>query len=281
MTINFDNKTTMLAVRITVPEGARRNLMKVKIPVHEGYKIVRMLDEAFVEQNHKWKNDGEYFTLDAKELPQSEHFFVEMQGNIDESALDNLVFIKPAVNRDDGVETDKYWLESSLKNIRMFDDIYSEMAIDRVNIGVDIDIQKMFRLAIPPEITERAISINKLLESASSGFDRNQLFRNAYNYRYQHRVYPEYDPTNFMRLIRRLTSRETVKEYIQIDNPYELGDVVQPDKYVDLVPQSITIRAITRLTLKNPTASGYLIFKKKRYTEKLKTEFQNKGSVPD
>lgn len=277
MTINFDNKTTILGVRITVPEGTRRNLMKVKIPVHEGYRIVRMLDEAFIEQNHKWKNDGKYFILDGKELSPSERFFIEMQGNIDEAALDNLVFIKPAVNRDVGAETDKYWLESSLKNIRMFDDIYSEMAIDKVNIGVDIDIQKIFRLAIPPEIAERAISIKELLKSASSDFDRNKLFRSAYNYKYHHRVYPEYDPTNFMRLIRHLTSKETVREYIQIDNPYELGDVVQPDKYVDLIPQSITIRAITRLTLKNPTASGHLIFKKKAYAEKLKTEFQDKG----
>ena len=140
MTINFSQGVSQIGFQITVPEGWRKSRRKVKIPAIPGYKILRMVDEGFQERKQLWKVSGEYFVLDANVLPASERYLIEMEGTVDENILKNFVYIKPAANRDNDDENDKYWLESSIRQPNALERIYDDLEIDDVNFGVVVDI---------------------------------------------------------------------------------------------------------------------------------------------
>jgi len=274
MSINFSRKSSQMGFQITVPEGWRKSHKKIKIPAMAGYKVLRMTDEGFCEHRHLWKFDGENFVLNANELPASEKYLVEIDGTVDESILKDLVYIKPAANRDNDDENDKYWLDSSIKWPRALEKIYDDLEIDEVNFGVMIDIDKMFGLTIPPEVKNKASSIQRLLKVSSTNFDRNQLIHAALDYRKQEKIAPLFDPGNFFRIVQRLTAKDTIRQHISIDQPYDVGNINQPEKYVGIVPQNVEVQAITRLTLRTPTANGYLMFKREKYMDKLRSEFK-------
>ena len=274
MTINFSQGVSQIGFQITVPDGWRKSRRKVKIPAIPGYKILRMVDEGFQERKQLWNVSGEYFVLDANVLPASERYLVEMEGTVDENILKNFVYIKPAANRDNDDENDKYWLESSIRQPNALERIYDDLEIDDVNFGVVVDIDKMFGLTIPEEVKEKAAAAQKLLRVSSSNFDRNSLLRAAVAYKRQERISPSLDPSNFFRIIQRVTAKDLIRQHIGIDRPYDIGNIEQPEKYVDIIPQSINVQAVTRLTLRTPIASGYLVFKREKYMEKLRTEFK-------
>ena len=69
-------------------------------------------------------------------------------------------------------------------------------------------------------------------------------------------------------LISNLTTRETLLNYLTIENNYRIGDLKQPN-YRGWVPQNIHVEAVTKLTLKNYQSIGYLTLKKKQYLEKI------------
>ena len=274
MTINFSRGVSQIGFRITVPEGIRKNHRQVKIPALEGYKVLRMIDEGFREQRQLWAPSGQYLVLDAKKLPASESYMIVMEGSIDEKVLKDFVYIKPAANRDNDDENDRYWLESSIRKPTVLEKIYADLEIDDVNVGVVVNIDKMFGLTIPKEVQEKAIATTELLQASSSKFDRNRLFRAAVEYRKQERISPTFDPVTFFKTIQRLTAREVIRQHINIEQPYDIGNIDQPSKYQNIIPQSINVQTVTRLTLRTPIANGYLTFNREKYMDKLRTEFK-------
>lgn len=274
ITINFSRQTSQIGFQIVVPEGWRKNQRKIKIPILPGYHIMRMIDEGFCEQKHVWKTHDGNFILNANELPSSERYFIEMEGHVDKSILERFVYIKPAANRDNDDKNDKYWLESSIKQPDALETVYRDLEIEEVNFGVMIDIDKMFGLTIPNEVKEKTEAVQKLLSTSSTNFDRNQLIKAALEYKRQERVSPSFDPGNFFRLIQRVTAQDLIRQHISIDRPYDVGNIDQPKKYVGIVPQNIKVQAVTRLTLRDPIASGYLVFKREEYMNKLRSEFK-------
>jgi len=61
---------------------------------------------------------------------------------------------------------------------------------------------------------------------------------------------------------------------MRVEKPYDVGNITQPVKYTGIVPQNIEIQAVTRLTLKEPIARGYLIFEREKYLKRLRSEFE-------
>lgn len=273
LAIDFTNKTSTIGFRITVPDGHRKNFGKIKIPARDGYKIVRMIDEAFEEQKQSWQTIDNHFVLNTKQLPLGGNFLIEMQKTIDREFLNRLVFVKPTNLNDSDTHVDKYWLESSIKSVDMIKEIYSLLEIEKVDFAIDVDLHKMFKLAIPDEVVEQTATARDLLATAVN-FDRNKLFRAAQAYKKQYKSNPPFDPNNFLRLIRRLTARETINDYITIERPYEIGTIEQVDDFADIIPQKINVHAITKLTLNDPIATGYLVFKRQEYIEKLKSDLK-------
>lgn len=111
LAIDFTNKTSTIGFRITVPEGRRKDFGKIKIPARDGYKIIRMIDEAFEEQKQSWQMVDNHFVLNTKHLPLGGSFLVEMQKSIDSEFLNRLIFVKPTNLNDSDAQVDKYWLE--------------------------------------------------------------------------------------------------------------------------------------------------------------------------
>lgn len=274
MTINYSRKTSQIRFQIVAPNDWKRKLKKIKIPAFPGYRLIGMTDEGFTEQKNLWRGEDGYFVLDAKNLPASERYLIDMEGAVDENALKKLVYIKPAANRDNDEKNDKYWLESSIKQPNILEKIYEDLEIDEINFGVKIDIEKMFGLVIPDEVKNKIEAEKKLLEVASVNFDRTQLLRAAINYKKLDRIYPSFDSGNFFKLIQKMTGAELIKKYINIDQSYDLGDINRPEKFSGIVPQNIKVHAITRLTLRTPIANGYLEFQREKYIEKLRSEFE-------
>ena len=274
MTINFSRGVSQIRFKITVPNGLRKKKRKIKIPAITSYKIVQMMDEGFQVQTQLWKLSDGYFVLNAHELPASEHYQVIMEGNVDSRLLKNLVYIKPAANRDNDVKDDKYWLDASLRQPGMLEKIYADLEIDDINVGVEVNIDKMFGLTLPKEVKEKALAMHKLLEVSSSNFDRNDLIRAALIYKKQERISPALDPGNFAKVIQKVTAKDVISQYINIEHPYDIGNIEQPEKYLSIIPQSIKVQVITRLTLKTPIATGYLVFSREEYLKKLRAEFK-------
>lgn len=272
MEINYAQRKSRINFQVSIPEGMRKKSRKIKIPFAQGYKIIEMIDDAFLPQDHHWRAADDHYVLDAKDLRSSSTYRVTLEAGIDTSALEKLVYVRPTLNRDNDDDNDNYWLESSIKQPNLLNKIYASLEVSDVNVGVVVDIEKMFGLTIPPEIKQTLDGVTRLLD-ASRHFDRNKVLREAIYYKKQARQYPMAKPDDFYRLINRVTDREVIVRHINLDRPYDISDIEHPQKYAGVVPQSLKIQVSAKLTLQSPIAEGYLRFQRKKYRETLRDEF--------
>jgi hypothetical protein len=271
MTINFTRKTSDIELAIRIEQGFRKNHNKIKIPAYQGFKIVQMHDATFNQIKSLWKLvDGEWI-LDARDLPSSDGYFIKLEGGIEEKSLLDLVHIKPSINRDSNDETDRYWLDASLKNPRKLEEIWTELQIDELNVGVKIDVNKLFGLRIPQEIKDKSDAVQKYLTAGKQG-DRGLLFNAMQDYKRQEKKTP-FHPNDFLRVMQHLTARDTLLDYLSVEKSYSIGDIEHPTKYEGMVPQEVKVQALTTLTLQDPQSIGYLTLQRKLYLEKIKEEF--------
>lgn len=273
MTINFSRKTSIIELALKIDEGFRKNHRKIKIPAYAGFKISSMKDATFNELKSLWTINNSEWTLEAKSLPASDGYLVKMEGDIDERGLKDLVHIKPAVNRDSKGDDDRFWLDSALKKPKLLEQIWTELQIDEVDVGVLIDVNKLFGLQIPQEIKERAEVIQNYLR-AGKNMDRQGIFNNARNYSRQERA-GSFNPNEFLQVIQNLTTRSTLLGYLDVEPQYSIGDIEQPTKYAGIVPQDVKVQTLTTLTLHDPQSMGYLTFKRQLYLDKIKSEFDD------
>ena len=273
MEINFAQCMTRMHVQIVVPDGRRRALAKVKIPAYPGYRITGMIDEAFVEHNHLWQYDGTHYVIKAGDLPASNRYRVTMEGNIDDQVLKELVYVKPATNQDNDEKNDRYWLDASLRNPDLLQRTYADLEISEVSSDVVVDIDKMFGLAIPPEVKDTADAIKRLL-AASGLFDRNEILRAAQLYKKASKNAPAVSVTDFNTVVAKVTGRDMILKHVQVDPQYDIGRVDQPVKYSGIIPQELNVHALTRLSLRTPRTHGYLTFKRQEYVGMLESEFK-------
>ena len=268
MTINFFRQTSTIGLAITVEEGFRKNHNKIKIPAYQGFKITNMQSASFHKIQSLWKCvEGEWI-LNAKNLPPSNGYFIELEGAIEAKNLKDLVHIKPSINRDSNDEVDKYWLDASLKNPKLLEQVWDELQVDEVNVGVKIDVNKLFGLRLPQEIKDKADSIQKYLHAGTLG-DRGLQFRAMLDYKRQERKTP-FHPNDFLRVIQSLTARNTLLNYVSIDDRYDIGEIDHPTTYGGIIPQDVKVQTLTKLTLHDPQALGYLTLQRKLYLEKFK-----------
>lgn len=271
MTINFIRKTSEIGLSIKIDEGFRKNHNKIKIPAYQGFQIVQMQDATFNQIKSAWKLiDGEWI-LNANDLHPSDGYFIKLEGSVAEKSLQDLVHIKPSINRDSDDEVDRYWLDASLKNPKKLEEIWTELQIDEIDVGVKVDVNKLFGLRIPQELKDKSEAIQKYLHAGKQG-DRGLIFHAMHDYKRQERTNP-FHPNDFFQIIQNLTARETLLDYLSVDKRYDIGDVDHPTKYDGLVPQDVRVQALTTLTLQEPQSIGYLTLKRKLYLEKIKEEF--------
>ena len=273
MEINYAQRKSRINFQVSVPEGMRKKSRKTKIPFAQGYRVVEMIDDAFIPQDHHWRAADDHYVLDTKNLRPSATYRVTLEVGIDAGALDRLVYVQPTLNRDnDDEENDNCWPESSIKQPDLLKKIYTSLEISDVNVGVVVDIEKMFGLTIPPEVKQTLDGVTRLLD-ASRRFDRTQILREAVCYKRQSKQFPLSNPGDFYRIINRVTDRDVIIKHISLDRPYDISDIEHPQKYAGSVPQSIKIQVSAKLTLQSPIAEGYLRFQRKKYKDTLRNEF--------
>ena len=273
MTINYSRKTSTISLALKIDEGFRKNHNKIKIPSYDGFKISSMKDATFHELKSIWRLENNEWILDAKLLPPSDGYFIEMEGDIDEKGIRDLVHIKPALNRDSNVDDDRFWLDSSLKNPKLLETIWTELQINEVDVGVLIDVNKLFGLRLPQDIKEKADTMRNFV-AAGKNLDRQAMFHIAQELRDQERK-SRFNPNDFIQVMHNLTARTTLIDYLSVEKKYEIGQIDQPTKYQGIVPQDVKVQTITTLTLKEPQSLGYLTFQRKRYLDKIKEEFDD------
>ena len=269
MEINYAQRKSRINFQVSVPEGIRKKSRKIKIPFAQGYKIVEMIDDAFIPQDHHWRVADDHYVLDAKDLRPSATYRVTLEAGIDTPALERLVYVRPTLNRDNDEDEDNYWLESSIKQPDLLKKIYASLEVSDVNVGVVVDIEKMFGLTIPPEIKQTVDGVTRLLD-ASKHFDRNKILREAIYYKRQAKHFPLPNPDDFYNIINRVTDREVILRHVNLDRPYDISDIEHPQKYARIVPQSLKIQVSAKLTLRSPIAEGYLRFQRKKYRDTVK-----------
>ena len=266
MTINYSTKTCSIEMLLTVDDGYRKKHRNIKIPAYSQFTITKMQDITFTRIEKLWKLIGDEWVLNAKELPSGNTFFIEITGVINANDVNNLIHIKPSVNPDTDEHVDRYWLDASLNNPKMLEDIWNELQIDEINVGVKINVNKMFAMRIPALLKEKSDAIQEYIDAGLQG-DRNEIHRTKSAMRKQFRL-SGYTQNDFLNMISNLTTRETLLNYLTIENNYRIGDLKQPN-YRGWVPQNIHVEAVTKLTLKNYQSIGYLTLKKKQYLEKI------------
>jgi len=271
MTINYVRKSTTIGLALKIEEGFRKNHNKIKIPAYSGFQITKMQDASFNQIKSLWKLIDSEWILDAIELPPSDGYFIEMEGAIEQKSIEGLVHIKPSINRDSNDEVDKYWLDASLKDPKKLEEIWTELQINEVDVGVKIDVNKLFGLRIPQELKDKADSIQRYLHAGKLG-DRNLIFNAMWDFKRQERKTP-FHPNDFLRVIQNLTARETLLDYVSVDKSYTIGDIEHPTRYEGIVPQDVKVQALTTLTLEDPQSLGYLTLQRKLYLAKIQEEF--------
>ncbi len=271
MTINFSSQTSTIGLAINIEEGFRKNHNKIKIPAYPNFKITKMQDASFHQIQSLWKHvDGEWI-LNARDLPPSAGYLIELEGATEEKKLKDLVHIQPSINRDSNDEMDKYWLDASLKNPKILEQLWTDLQINEINVTVKIDINKMFALRLPQEIKDKADAMQEYLHAGLRG-DRQLQFKTMHYYKRQARTNP-FHPNDFVRVIKNLTARTTLLDYISVDKGYNIGEIDNLTTYEGIIPQDVKVHALTNLTLQNPQALGYLTLQRKRYLEKIQEEF--------
>ncbi len=82
-----------------------------------------------------------------------------------------------------------------------------------------------------------------------------------------------FHPSDFLGVIKNLTGREMLLNYLDVDQPYSIGDIEHPKKYEGILPMDVKVQTLTTLTLQNPQSLGHLVFQRKKYLDKLEEEF--------
>lgn len=269
MFINYGSQTGTIELSFKIEQGFRKKHSKIKIPAYYGFKIKQMKNATFTRLDSLWKKIDDEWVLNTKDLPSSDGYLVELEGIIDKKIIDDLVYIKPSINPDTQGDDDKYYLDASLKNPKIIESVWSELQINDVDIGVRVDVTKMFGLNFPDELKAKYNAIQNYL-AAGKTTDRHAIFKSGWDYRRQDRK-SSYHPNDFLDMIKRLTTRDTLLEYVSVDKDYTIGNIDNmTDTTKELLPKDVNVQALTNLTLSNPHASGYLTMHRERYIEKIK-----------
>ncbi|WP_371801691.1 hypothetical protein [Candidatus Lokiarchaeum ossiferum] len=272
--INYREKTSEIYYKVNMgSDSIRKKLAKIEVPNSGNYSFKAIFDEGWTDYSRIVKIDRNTnsYVFSPKDLPSSQFYMVILKGLIDPDGLKRIVHVQPAANQSSTKIFDKYWLQASIRDIRMMENLYKALEIEDINCGVNIAIDKYFSAEIPKELRKTAEIIQKFM-LAAQGKDRRELFT-AWN---QYRTMSSSD-SNLEKLYENIFDKVKLKEFISVDQPFQIGKV-GPHKMENYLPISFKTEALTKLTLDNPQASGYLKFHKKKFTAAIDAHVEKRNS---
>ena len=271
MTINYRNLAGEVSLLLHVPDQFRRNITMIEIPAYQNFQIADMMDEGFSRIGNLWQFQDGRWRLDPSQLPKSEKFLVMMRGELPRESLSQIVRVQPATNRDQTEEFDRYWLDAMIRNVDILEQMWQDLEVEDVNNMVKIGVERCFYANVPKEARRRLKAVQRWI-SVGHGRSRQDVF-SAWTELRQASRRMEIPVDRIVEIVYGLTTGELFTEFVSVDRPYQLGEVKREEQVVELFPKRMMVEAVTRLSLKQPTATGYVMFKKKEYNDKIRESF--------
>jgi len=272
---NYRDSTSEMTFLIDVPDSRKRKFGELKIPISEGYRFRELFclpDYNTVDAAYR-SEDG-YITFDPSDLPGHREYIIKLTGEVSPDSLTEIVDLKVPNDPKKGEASDIYWLHSAIKRPGVMKDVYDDLKVDDVDLGVQVGVQRCFTEAIPGEVLEIFDRTNELLK-ASNEDDRNQVHK-ASRRRYKARTELNTSPAEAADIIRSLASAEHIRDYLSVDEPYHRRNIDPRPPKQGIHPETIAVDVSTDLSLDRKAADGELTFEKNDYGEYVRDEIDRK-----
>jgi hypothetical protein len=271
MTINYKTRDAEIELLLYIPDNMKRKIKRVELPAYQGFVISEMRDESFNRIKELWWFDDGKWKLDPTKLPHSEKYLLTLKGKLPSGALDKIIYIQPATNRDRTERIERYWLVSMIRNIEILERLWDSLDVADVTAGIRIGIERCLSTSIPKELKRRLEATQEWLRAGRGRDWHGEIHRAWRSYRtatQESRVSVE----GLVDVIYKLTTGEFFTRYLTVDRPYNIGEVRREETFKGTLPEKMYVEACTYLTLRKPTAEGFLTFKKEEYTKAVKEE---------
>jgi len=159
-----------------------------------------------------------------------------------------------------------------IRSVESIEKLWDALNVDEVSARVRIGIERYLSTNIPKELKSRIEVTRKWIQVGRSR-DRQQLYKVWGEMRRMHKTDISVD--EIVDLIDKLTDGSFFSQFVLVDDPYTLGDIRREETFKGTFPERMQVEACTCLTLKQPTAAGYLTFKKKDYTKSVEEKFSD------
>jgi hypothetical protein len=280
VSLNHKTRSCEMIMKVSVPNGVRRKFAKIEVPAYEGFRVKKMIDETLSPIPQAFHLEGGNWKFNTRTLPSSENFLITLVGALDPQAVNELIRVQPAKNRDQTEELDRYWLDSMIRDVQALEDLWKYLLVDEVNVAVNVSIEKCFAATLPFDLQERMAATANYLEAGKT-LDRQK--QQAAWFRY-HRAASKVDlrAEAFLNVAKEFVRTEDFYEFVSVDNlkgpPYAIGEIqVPPPESPSYFPNQVLVDAVTSLDSKNYQSTGYLNFKKKQYTENVRNLLKDIG----
>ena len=271
VTINYEKNTSEIQIFIRITEGVKNKFFELAIPAYDNFEIKKMQTQDFSLISGAWYIDDSNWKINKSRIPKEEIFYITLEGKIDPAIIKNLVYVQHAANRDSSNRFDKYWLRALIRNVNDLEDMWHNLEVEDVNIGVDVSIIKAISISLPPELTDISMKTTEFIKAGQDN-DRNKLY-NAWRDLHKANRNFKIDYSNILKVLNEISQAEHFVKYLSTKPPFYLGTVRRTDLYAGYIPQKMSVQIITRLSLSEPSSSGYLIFEKANFSEFVKSKF--------
>lgn len=273
LTVDYLTRQSVMKILLSVPQGLKRKLRPIEIPAYPGYYVDEVFDESFSKVVLPWRLEDGKLVLRANILPASEKYFMTLKGSMSKSALEELVAVHCPEDPKRDEETDRYWIHSAIKDMGFWEQVYSQLSVDRVSTCVTVGVERSFSSSIPRNV-RRWLEARARADTALEGRDRHRMFASWRDYRLARRQVGRISPSDIFEIARRLLSPDIFIVFIQVDDPYRIESIV-PLMPTGLVPDEIGVNVQTDLNFQRPAADGNLIFRKRDFSQKITKEFDD------
>lgn len=266
--IDYTEKSSEIKYLLQMPSGIRRQTHRtVELPARIGFRIDEVLDLDTTEMlDIDFDTTGNKWIVNTSKFTGSERFLVTLKGNVSDHLLKRLVSVDCASNPTFREEEDFYWIHSALKDVSILEKLWHELNIDRVHMDVRIGVDRFFSSAIPKDISARFEAQAKLLNAIASGQRNIQNLQLDYRRR---RRQSRISAAELVDIFTKMVSGEFFRNYIQVDEPFNVGTIEPFRQFTSLVPERVKVGVRTNLDFKMPAVKGNLRFKRKRYEESV------------
>ena len=269
--INYLDRNVELGLAIEISGKVRRKTRYLELPLFQHCKITSMMDNYFndIKVSDVTQTANNKIKINTSMLPASEQFYIRINGELPQTTLDNIVFIQPAGNQDKKDGNEMYWLSSMIRNVESLENLWESLEVDNVKAGVNIGIEKHLSTNLPPDLQKGLEAMRQYSKSIHSKHWADS--RDAW-LKVKSLKNSKITVNNLNEVLEKHTSTDFFSQFVDIDLPYNLGEIKNKEP-TKAIPQNMYAEGLTKLTLKKPIAEGYMTFKKEKYVDSIKDNY--------